>query len=322
MVDGRTTPFATTRDFSQYSNHAPAVNSSNGASGEGRFASNQRDRCSLRSFSIRSAISGASSPSAKSRTQWRTRLRSICGCMSSSATISVMSLGRMASDFMTIKSSGVARRISTPSTGVGRPRAIISSSNGIAPSEMSIPSLVRSCCKRSTRLLRANSSASGRRGGNPFDAASAIKDGQSFSAIMMTASMSCVALGRPWSEAATPPTTTCEIRFRSSHWTSACRGGISGRRDSSIDTHHLFQSNPSLANETKFLFSGCVPTKANSHSHHGGKLANFGLNGCSPKFLPLEIVHELPPIHPRPKLGLCVFRLHISIIATQVAFGD
>jgi len=107
--------------------------------------------------------SGASASIASSATRRRTASTSILGCISNNEDASSRSFGRPAIALKTTSSSALAIRVRTLPNAATVLISMASRSNSVQPKDTSI-STPLPCCSRSTRLVRANSSASAVRG--------------------------------------------------------------------------------------------------------------------------------------------------------------
>lgn len=129
------------------------------------------------------------------------RVLSRRGCVATIPSMSPRSRARCAMAFITTRSSGAGIGTTTPATRRRLARAISSCSNGSRPRLTSTSMPLGSWRSRSTRLRRANATASGRRARMPWAARAARKSSHASSSTRTSASMSPVTRGEQRHEA-------------------------------------------------------------------------------------------------------------------------
>lgn len=208
--------------------------------------------------------------------------------------MSAMSRGRWAIAFITIRSSGVIIGTESPAIRRRRPRATMSYSNGSAPTLTSRSIPLGSWRRRSTRVRRAMAMVSARRGEIANRAPVATKASQSSSGTSTRASIFPVTLGRPRSEAATPPITTPRAFDASSHAINARRAPTSGAASGVSATQR--PSNPCLLRAHCGILRAKTPRSAERRGrHHQGGKALQALGDRHPSECnPLGCLHAGP----------------------------
>ncbi len=248
--------------------------------------------------------SGASSSPANSLTQRRTRARSSRGCVASTPSMSPRSRGRWAIAFMTMRSSGETIGIEIPARRCLRARAILSSSNGRAPTLTSRSIELGSCRSTSTRARRAKARASGRRGRIPNRSPLSRNASHRSSSSHMSASTSPVTRGRPRIDAATPPISAPGTLSAAIHATMsriAAASGTSG--DLRSTTERLPKPSPSAADDGIFRREALSISNSVTRFHERGNNAEPA-GGCRAAQLVVRCARDQAPARAkRPSIG-------------------
>jgi len=247
----------------------------------------------LISRSNSSINSGIVAARANSATHRRTRTRSIVEFAASKASMSSRSRGRCAMAFMINRSSTRGRRIVTSSSCTSIPCCTASVSNGKAPRMMSTSIRVGECRSRRTRAFLAKSSGFSTRTARWKSDARVSASAQADSGNKINASMSWVNLGRPRSEAATPPTTTAGAGRAFSQPVNARSAATSGDRRES-DTVMAADIRPAARQFAWPLRLVLFWLKQRSGTHQRSQLRESGLKRYTRPLTALELRDDGP----------------------------